>query len=1009
MLKSFKLLFVVMFAVHCVAQQSSYTYDPPGNTIGVVSGGGSSPVVEAQPQAGLFQTNGVVSFTVTASGAGLSYQWLSNGVPIAGATGDTLSLVNLTATSSGSFSVVIRNSSGSVTSSPAALWLDSRGVGMPDWWQMQYFGNLDQPPDGDYDGDGVDNLDEYLEGTNPTNPASYDPRLYILPSSLGTVVASPASPYYTMGESVALTAIPNSGQQFLGWSGPASGTNSTISLIMNSNSTIIASFGLPLPVALDDTNLIWTTGGSAPWFGQTQISEDGIGAAQSGAIVGGQESWLQSVVSVNQLMQLNFWWDVSSQSPDDLSFSIDGNVETSIAGTAVGWQRVSVILPVGLHTLDWTYTKQSNDNPTGIPFADSGWVDEVTLTTNIMPAVLTAGGYASAVLANNPIAYYLLNETNGSTAYDFVGGHNGTYQSAAVQGQPGVPNPPFFGFQTNNLAVGLNNTASNSWVLAPFGTLGVNNVTFTAWIYPIGIQNAYAGIIYDNTGAIGGVGYYSSSQMIGYTWNNGNPDTYEWASDLIPPTNQWSLVALTISPTQAVVYLYNTNAQRSATNAIAHTPDVLGNNWHIGNNAFADPGRTFNGLIDDVAIFTNTLTQQQIMNLYMAASNGASLSIVSQPVATQVLAGEMAQFSMVALGGGQLSYQWWFNGNQLANGNGLSGANAATLTISNAAAANAGNYWVVVSNTVGNVSTTSAAVPLTVDTPNCAYEELVNSLTPIAYYRLDETNGSTAYDFVGGHNGTYQSAAAQGQPGVPNPPFFGFQTNNLSVGLNDTTANSWVFAPFGTLGVSNVTFTAWIYPNGVQNAWAGIIYNRTGTPGGVGFYSSSQMIGYTWNDANSDTYDWASGLIPPINEWSLVALTISPTQAVVYLYNTNAQLSATNAIAHTPDVFGNNWHIGNDALADPVRTFNGLIDDVAIFPFSLTPAQVKNLFSTAVNAPQVELNLKTSGKNFVVSWPSGTLQSAPTVMGPWTSLSGTNSPYTLGPTGTQQYFRVKVQ
>jgi hypothetical protein len=327
--------------------------------------------------------------------------------------------------------------------------------------------------------------------------------------------------------------------------------------------------------------------------------------------------------------------------------------------------------------------------------------------------------------------------------------------------------------------------------------------------------------------------------------------------------------------------------------------------------------------------------------------------------------------------------------------------------------ATAGIYYptLFATNSLGQtVYGSDAAVPLMVNTPDCAYEDLVNSMGPIAYYRLNEITGTTAYDFFGGHNGTYQSAAIQGDPGVPDPPFFGFETNNLSVGISNLTANSWVFAPFGTLGVSNVTFTAWIYPVGVQNAWAGIIYDRTGGVGGVSYYSSSGMIGYTWGGNNANTYNWASDLIPPTNQWSFVAVTISPTQAVVYVYNTNtnAPRSATNGIAHTAVTTGNNWHIGNDAKADPGRSFNGLIDEVAIFPYSLTPTQVSQLYNTAIVAPQVTLAVTRSGQNVVIAWSSGTLYSAPAVTGQWT-LIGTNSPYSLVPIGTQQYFRVKLQ
>ena len=45
---------------------------------------------------------------------------------------------------------------------------DSDNDGLPDEWEMQYFGNLEQGPTGDPDGDGLQNLYEYLAGTNPT-------------------------------------------------------------------------------------------------------------------------------------------------------------------------------------------------------------------------------------------------------------------------------------------------------------------------------------------------------------------------------------------------------------------------------------------------------------------------------------------------------------------------------------------------------------------------------------------------------------------------------------------------------------------------------------------------------------------------------------------------------------------------------------------------------------------------------------------------------------------------
>lgn len=52
--------------------------------------------------------------------------------------------------------------------SGAAADIDSDGL--PDDWEQQRFGGLEQEPDGDYDGDGLTNLEEYQQETDPVDP-----------------------------------------------------------------------------------------------------------------------------------------------------------------------------------------------------------------------------------------------------------------------------------------------------------------------------------------------------------------------------------------------------------------------------------------------------------------------------------------------------------------------------------------------------------------------------------------------------------------------------------------------------------------------------------------------------------------------------------------------------------------------------------------------------------------------------------------------------------------------
>ena len=110
-----------------------------------------------------------------------------------------------------------------------------------------------------------------------------------------------------------------------------------------------------LSTALDTANLVWTTGGSAAWVGQTSVTHDGADAARSGAIFEGQESWLQTTVTGPG--RVAFWWKVSSEGDfDQLEFSIAGAAQAAISGEQ-DWQRVSFNVGAGSQALRWRYSK----------------------------------------------------------------------------------------------------------------------------------------------------------------------------------------------------------------------------------------------------------------------------------------------------------------------------------------------------------------------------------------------------------------------------------------------------------------------------------------------------------------------------------------------------------------------------------------------------------------------------------------------------------------------------
>ena len=74
----------------------------------------------------------------------------------------------------GRYEITFVASDGVLTASQRAVIIigsshDTDGDGMDDAWEMFWFGTLDRDGTGDYDGDGVSDLDEFLNGTNPAD------------------------------------------------------------------------------------------------------------------------------------------------------------------------------------------------------------------------------------------------------------------------------------------------------------------------------------------------------------------------------------------------------------------------------------------------------------------------------------------------------------------------------------------------------------------------------------------------------------------------------------------------------------------------------------------------------------------------------------------------------------------------------------------------------------------------------------------------------------------------
>lgn len=156
------------------------------------------------------------------------------------------------------------------------------------------------------------------------------------------------------------------------------GVSRTFSILQDETS-------IPLEVALDSPDLIWTTGGDAVWIGQTRVTVDGEDAAKSGTIAHNQSSWMETVVEGPG--EIGFWWRVSSEMHFDfLEFYINGVRQDQISGEA-GWEQKSYIVGDGSQTLRWRYVKDHSLSRG----EDSGWVDQVSWVPGVRTPLLIDG------------------------------------------------------------------------------------------------------------------------------------------------------------------------------------------------------------------------------------------------------------------------------------------------------------------------------------------------------------------------------------------------------------------------------------------------------------------------------------------------------------------------------------------------------------------------------------------------------------------------------------------
>jgi Concanavalin A-like lectin/glucanases superfamily len=740
-----------------------------------------------------------------------------------------------------------------------------------------------------------------------------------------------------------------------------------------------------------------------------------------------------------------------------------------------------------------------------------------------------AADYPTTILADNPSAYYRLEEASGaSTAVDATANAlNGTYlYDVDVNGNPDYPKLARNGIDTNSVLFHVysdtNGATHTSLIDIPYSSIlnpqGPFSIEF--WARPTSDNHGDYATPVGNFGGYGdssGWHFYQSpgsgNSSGSWIWDVPSAGQFIQTSPVVK--NQWTHLVGVYDGANLIFYI---NGVATATVSGAGFLANPANDLFIGGDPATGHGY-WEGYVDEVAVYPTALSAAKILAHYQEGTNSfatmTDLPVVlvdagessSNPASTTNNVGSTVVFDPIVAGGTPFAYQWFSNSvtytgqtNSLltfpainadngstyyvvvTNNYGRSTSEVATLTVSGALFINGGpqsitrnvgsyaafhviasgaspitynwsqstdngttfisipgatgptlwlsnvqqsqsGYQYAVSVTGPAVSSnvppaTLTVQPRAVNVPLTGYGAVVAADKPVAYWRLDETSGSgIAVDAVGSFDGTYTPNAGTITyglpPGIPNDtdPAVGI-ANGATIQvpfapeLNPTASwsvETWVQPT--SLGANGGDYRVVLsseynlYPN-PYNGW--YIYQQPNNsfafvpePGNV-FLTAGSLVASNWyylvitdDGANFNMY---------IN--GVLAVAPLPVAGANFIPNgSGINLDGTAGIT---DTLG--YTVLGQRTDGAFNTFEGTMDDTAIYNYALTPQQIQNHFENTTR-----LSITSSGSNIVISWPTGTLQSSTNVIGTYVNVIGATSPYTNSVTGTQKFFRVQLQ
>jgi hypothetical protein len=253
----------------------------------------------------------------------------------------------------------------------------------------------------------------------------------------------------------------------------------------------------------------------------------------------------------------------------------------------------------------------------------------------------------------------------------------------------------------------------NNRVTAPVSnTYALTSFTLAAWVnIPGPFTPGWQTIIEHDRGANNWYGLWRSgnaTDRFHFRWGSGNRSA-DFNGAIT--TGQWYHVAATYGDAVATLYL-NGEVDRVVSPAAAPSLAPTNSELRIGANLAGGEG--FPGIIDDVRIYDGVLSHEEIASLALVTP--VPIAITTQPASVTAMVGTVTNLS-VEVAGSTPRYQWYKNavtpGNPAAA---IPGANSPTLAFDPVQTTDAGNYQVIITNSISAQTSVVATLIITADT-----------------------------------------------------------------------------------------------------------------------------------------------------------------------------------------------------------------------------------------------------------------------------------------------------